>query len=769
MKILKYICDNLLLIVSSSIKQKVIKEICKLDSFFSYKIIDENQLKKMVCFDYSIQAINYVSNTYNIKPEIAKEYIESMYYFDNVTYQNERLNKLNNIKNELIKHNLLTFSKNFHKFVEGKKIVVYGFDNISKELSFYLNKLNQKYEVVGQDYQERQHTLYHFETIEEEVDALCYQISLLLSNGVDINKIKIANYNSDYLFTIKRYFKMYNIAINLKEKTPLFSYYCVKDFYNNYLESKDLSQSLNYFKERYASEYKLYKSLVNVCNQLICIEEENFNNSLKYLLKNTSISESKLTNAVELININDCFIDEDEYVFILSLNQSMLPKTYKDEEFLSDKEKKELNIDTSEEKNILAKDSFVKLINKSNNIVMSYKDKTSFARFNKSFVLTELEIEEKEFIKNQLISFSKEKDRLHLAKVYDYIYQKDNDYYINLLASNQDIEYKSYEHSFKRFDPEKIKKYMVDSKKSISYSSISNYFACGFRYYLANLLNVGKQIKSRSIDIGLVFHKVLELSYKKDFDFDKIYDEELSKTEDVVTKFYLEKFKGLLKDIIKINSDNLKDSRLTNVITEKKVAVEYQEPINITFKGFVDKILYCEEDDKTYVSIIDYKTGSPDIDVSKVTYGLSLQLPIYLYLLKHTNEFKNVVVCGFYLQKLLPKQFKADQDYLQTVTQNIALQGYSNSSFSILSMLDPHFANSTLIKSMKTKKDGSFNSYAKVLSTAEMNEISNQVEEKIKEALNKICECDFDINPKILKGKNEGCKFCEFKECCFVT
>ena len=51
----------------------------------------------------------------------------------------------------------------------------------------------------------------------------------------------------------------------------------------------------------------------------------------------------------------------------------------------------------------------------------------------------------------------------------------------------------------------------------------------------------------------------------------------------------------------------------------------------------------------------------------------------------------------------------------------------------------------------------------------EMNDISNQVEEKIKDALYKICECDFDINPKILKGKNEGCKFCEFKECCFVT
>ena len=48
-------------------------------------------------------------------------------------------------------------------------------------------------------------------------------------------------------------------------------------------------------------------------------------------------------------------------------------------------------------------------------------------------------------------------------------------------------------------------------------------------------------------------------------------------------------------------------------------------------------------------------------------------------------------------------------------------------------------------------------------------EAALESEEKIKEALNKICECNFDINPKILKGKNEGCKFCEFKECCFVT
>lgn len=766
MEIIKYMIDDLLLIVPSSIKQKVIKEICKLDSFFSFKIIDEIQLKQLVCFDYSINAIDYIAKNYNVNHSIAKEYIESMYYFDNVTYKSNRLNILNKIKQELIDNDLLSFSPSFKNIIKDKKVIVYGFDNVSKELTFFLNKLEKEYQIIGETYKEVNNTLYAFETLEEEVDALCYQISVLLHNGVDINKIKVANYNNDYLFTMKRYFKMYNIAINLNEQTPLFSYYCIKEFYNDYLNNKSIEESLKTFKDKYPDEHKLYRLLVNVCNQLVSIDDKE---SLKYLLKNTSTKEETLKNAVEIIDVNNCYIEEDEYVFVLSVNQSILPRTYKDEEFLSDKERNELGIDSSEDKNILAKSAFEKLINKSNNIIMSYKEKTAFSRFNKSFVLNELQINESSFIKNNMITFSKEKDELNLAKVYDYIYQKDNDYYINLLASNYDIEYKSYEHVFKRFDPEKIKAHITNSKKSISYSSISNYFACGFRYYLANLLNVGKQIKSRSIDIGLIFHKVLELSYKPNFDFDAIYDEETSKVEDVVTKFYLDKFKGLLKDIIKINNDNLKDSRLTSVITEKKVAVEYQEPINITFKGFVDKILYHQEDDKTYVSIIDYKTGSPDIDVSKVQHGLSLQLPIYLYLLKHTSEFKNVVVCGFYLQKLLPKQIKADQDYYQTITENIALQGYSNSSISVLSMFDPHFANSTLIKGMKLKKDGNFNTYSKVLSTSEMNDISNQVEEKIKDALNKICECDFDINPKILKGKNEGCKFCEFKECCFVT
>ena len=84
-------------------------------------------------------------------------------------------------------------------------------------------------------------------------------------------------------------------------------------------------------------------------------------------------------------------------------------------------------------------------------------------------------------------------------------------------------------------------------------------------------------------------------------------------------------------------------------------------------------------------------------------------------------------------------------------------------------MLDPHFEESQLIKSMRLKKDGTFGQHAKVLSSEEMNDISNQVEQKIQEALNMICDCDFEISPKVIKGINQSCRFCEFKECCFVN
>ena len=65
---------------------------------------------------------------------------------------------------------------------------------------------------------------------------------------------------------------------------------------------------------------------------------------------------------------------------------------------------------------------------------------------------------------------------------------------------------------------------------------------------------------------------------------------------------------------------------------EKEVYVNKDRNIKVTFMGKIDKVLYKEEDDITYLVVIDYKTGSTNINLKNMEYGLGLQLPIYLYL-----------------------------------------------------------------------------------------------------------------------------------------
>ena len=192
---------------------------------------------------------------------------------------------------------------------------------------------------------------------------------------------------------------------------------------------------------------------------------------------------------------------------------------------------------------------------------------------------------------------------------------------------------------------------------------------------------------------------------------------------------------------------------LDNALYEKKIDIDYGD--NVKFSGIIDKILYKEDNDKTYVALIDYKTGNDDISLKYINYGLNMQLPIYLYLSNYLN-LRNVVYCGFYLQRL------------NIIEKDYRLLGYSNSDKDILSMIDNNYDNSKIIKSMKTLKDGSFYNYAKVLSNEDIDRIKEITEEKIKEVIFNIKNNRFDINPKTSFGNNLGCEFCKYSDICFV-
>lgn len=767
---LDFLKDNTLLIVPRNGKEKLIKEISKLPVFYSYKIIDDQELKHLLCFDYDITAIDYLHQKYHLKIENAKEYLENLYFIENIDYQNKKLNKLVAIKNDLLANNLLQIDQTFLKTLSNKDIIVYGFDVISKEFKLLLKKLNKPYQIIDiNTTNSLVSSVYHFDTLEDECNALCYQISQLLQQNIDINNIKIANVNKDYLFTLKRYFKMYNIAFDNDNSSSLFSLISVHDFINKLKENYDFKEALEYYEQTYPNNLDIYSLLLNLANSMVKLNIKNSFESFLYSLKNTKIPSTRLTNCLTCIDLDNYFV-EDEYIFALSVNQGIYPKSYKDEDFFSDDEKIILGLDTSEELNILAKEKFKKLLAKSSKIVLSFKDKTAFASFTKAFVLNENNIIEKHFEFNPKISFSKDVDQLNLAKDYDNIYKNIDNPKTILLASNYQIPYNDYNHEFKVFSGDKIKNYIMENKINLSYSSLNNYYKCAFKYYMNDLLKLTPEIQTTSIDIGKIFHKIFELSYKEDFDFETAFQNEYDNIKNVETAFYLRKFKFLLSEIIRINNQKMADSHLNQVLTEQKVSVNYTvNNLTINFKGYVDKILYTKENDKTYVAIVDYKTGKVDLNLDNVEYGLSMQLPIYLYFLKNFPKFTNVEICGFYLQIVMPETIKYGENYEDILNDSLKLQGYSNSSKSIITMFDSHFDNSNMIKSLKTNKDGSFSNNSKVLSNKDMDNLAQKVNENVQKAIENISNCQFNINPKMIKNKNVSCEYCVFKECCFMA
>lgn len=253
------------------------------------------------------------------------------------------------------------------------------------------------------------------------------------------------------------------------------------------------------------------------------------------------------------------------------------------------------------------------------------------------------------------------------------------------------------------------------------------------------------------------------MCFENDIDIIRTYESEIEKSDYEFSeseKFFLSILKDELVLVIETIKNQLSYTQLTESMYEKEIVIDVDKDLHIKFKGFVDKILYNKFNGKTVVAIIDYKTGNPNLNINNSIYGLEMQLPVYIYLIK--NEIKDVKIGGFYLQKILnnitDKEKRLD---------SLKLQGYTNSDLDIIDKVDSSFNDSKVIKSLRTSSKG-FYAYSKIINDEEIDILNKVVETKIKEASMDILDSKFDINPKEMNNEVIGCKFCKYKDICFM-
>ena len=765
--------ENSIIITSNTLKKDILSS--NNNKLTYYKIYTLSEFNKLYFFDYNEKTIYYVMNKYNVKYEIAKIYVNNLYNINNKTYSNHKLKFLNELKQELMDNKLLKINKLFNKFLTNKNIIVYNLP-LSKELSSLINQLkeNNNVEVINNEVGNNKHVIYEIDTIENEVLFIANKIVELLKNNISISNIYLTNLNDEYKKLIKKIFPMYNIPYTLKNDESIYGTYISNKFFEYY--DKDLTITIEKLKEYIETEeaQDIYNKIINIINKYT-FEDDKL--KIKEMIisdfKNTKLRTKDIVNSIHEVSLTDKTFKDTDYVFLPSFNQGIIPVIYKDEDYLTDNDKKELDISLTVDKNNLEKQNIINTLSNIKNLIITYKKNANGEEFNISNINEELNYEVKQ-IEEYNYNNSNLYNKIKLTSLLDEYnkYGTKSNLLYTLDKHYNELPYNTYSHKFTGINIDNLHEFL-DNKITLSYSSLDKYFRCPFSFYIGNILRLNIYEETFYQLVGTLFHAILE-RMPEETDYDKVWTEELTKLNHEFTikeNFFLRKLKEELKFIIKVIKEQENFTDLHDELHEERVYTNIPGNIKITFTGIIDKIKYKKDDDKTIVAIIDYKTGNPNLDLSTIKYGIGMQLPVYLYLAKNSNKLTNVKVAGFYLQKVLNNEMTVDKthSYEQQKKKNLLLQGYSNEDINILSEFDKSYMDSNIIKSMKVKNDNSFYSYSKVLSNKSMDIIENIAEEKIKEGADLITKANFDIAPKKIGKLNYGCNLCKFKDICYHT
>lgn len=759
---MKNLKDNTLLIIPNHLKELVLLSFS--NELKNIKIMTESEFIRSYYFDYNLETIYYLMNKYKLKYEVVIVYLKNLYYVENKNYNKDKLNKLVEIKRELDEHNLLKHNPLFLNKLKSMNIVFYNFYELDK---FYLNLINNlkkisSVEVINEEFNHSyDHKIYELNDTEKEVEFVASKICELVLSGVNINNIVLLNSSDTYTNHIKRIFKYFNIPINMKDNNNLLGTKVGTFFLENI--NSDISKTFELLDENFdlknSLNLEIYNKLITIANKFSFVSDYiKIKGLLKVELINTKLSDIVLDEAVRVESLEDYLPNDNEYVFLLGFNQGECPNNLKDEDYINDSLKEQLNLSTITSINIVHSKKIINIIKNIKNLWITYKVTGEQGGLTVSSLNEKLNYEVIHNIKNNY-NYSHLSNNLKLAKYMDdYLKYGSKNKDLDLLNNTyKDNCYRKYDNRFSG-----LKK--ASENITLSYSSMDNYYKCSFKYYISSILKLNCYEETFMTYIGSLFHYVL--SKKESLSLEDSITEFMNNNPKKFTnkeRFFLEKLKKDLEFILEVIKKQDDYTNFHNALYEKDIEIPKG---NDKFIGIVDKILL--NNDKTLGAIIDYKTGNPSLELNYLEYGLGLQLPIYLYLINKINP--DIEVVGFYLQKILPSLITRNplKDLSAQKRDLLKLQGFSLSEEEKLSEFDKTYIDSELIKSMKVGNNG-FYAYSKTLTKKNMENIVKIIDQKIDEALTNIHNNNFDINPKVINNKNIGCEYCKFKDICYMT
>ena len=213
---------------------------------------------------------------------------------------------------------------------------------------------------------------------------------------------------------------------------------------------------------------------------------------------------------------------------------------------------------------------------------------------------------------------------------------------------------------------EEVAKKLYGSPVYISATKSNTFAECPYNYFVRFGLGINELQKAEfsAVNVGSLVHASLDRIFKKEKDISALDDETLSALAQNEIGTYMKEAFGADADrrdmqacaasvqkrllvLLRSMRNELRTVGFRPVYTELGIGkgenglpaydLDCGNGIKARVTGSIDRVDALEKDGKTFVRVIDYKTGENKFSLADICRGKSLQLPLYLDILKETG------------------------------------------------------------------------------------------------------------------------------------
>lgn len=351
-----------------------------------------------------------------------------------------------------------------------------------------------------------------------------------------------------------------------------------------------------------------------------------------------------------------------------------------------------------------------------------------------------------------------------------------------------------------------LAKAVYTNELSGSVTRLERYAACAYAHFLQYGIGAGEREEYgfRSLDFGTMIHEVLD-AYAKELKKRHLswtgVSEELQ--EELIEKCLMEAVQDSDASVLYYTArDQYRIVRMRRILKRTIWALTKQlsegtfvpsgyelqfqdtrpikngleEAARMNLRGRIDRMDICEQEDKVYVKVLDYKTGRQQFKLLNLYYGTQLQLIVYLQAAlrfeKELHRDKEVLPAGIvYYQVEDPLVEKEEDGQVQErILKQLNVDGIFCDSQEVLEALDRNLAeggadyNSSVVP-VALKKDGTLAQKSKTVSGEELQLMMDYADQKIRDMGENILQGDIRLNPYV-DGTISSCSYCGYQSVC---